>query len=132
MSAGKGDRPRAVNKSKFDENYDAIFRKKGENKSKISQLKREFKKLKIQASIEGMRILDKIQELEGNSNTVDELFHWEEKVESKEMIDDEDERCDDCNIELNFLTGKEEDSDGKFCESCYALRLDQMINQNAE
>lgn len=28
MSAGKGDRPRTVNKKIYDENYDRIFRKK--------------------------------------------------------------------------------------------------------
>ena len=30
--AGKGDAPRPVNKKKFDENYDAIFRKEDKEK----------------------------------------------------------------------------------------------------
>jgi hypothetical protein len=34
MSAGKGDKPRPINKKKFDENYDLIFRKKIKNKIK--------------------------------------------------------------------------------------------------
>jgi len=36
--AGKGDKPRPVNKKKFDENYDAIFGpKKGRKKKKKSK-----------------------------------------------------------------------------------------------
>lgn len=34
MSAGKGDKPRPVDKKKFDENFDLIFRKKKPVKKK--------------------------------------------------------------------------------------------------
>lgn len=42
MSAGKGDKPRPVDKKKYDENYELIFRKK---KKKL---------VKSQATVEGV------------------------------------------------------------------------------
>ena len=32
--AGKGDKPRPVNKKQYDENYDKIFKKKSKEKNK--------------------------------------------------------------------------------------------------
>lgn len=34
MSAGKGDKPRPIDKKKFDANYDLIFRQKKSKKKK--------------------------------------------------------------------------------------------------
>ena len=47
--AGKGDKPRPVNKKKFDENYDAIFGpkkdRKKRKKNKKGNLKTFFKEI---------------------------------------------------------------------------------------
>jgi hypothetical protein len=37
MSAGKGDKPRPVDKKKYDENYDAIFGKKNKEEEQTNQ-----------------------------------------------------------------------------------------------
>lgn len=65
MSAGKGDKPRPVNKTKFDENYDNIFRK-----AKVSQLnilQEKYKSLVCKKSIEGMRLLDEIEKIQNEN-----------------------------------------------------------------
>lgn len=65
MSAGKGDRPRPVNKKKFDENYYTIFRKnKGSREQRLIELKIQFQSLEYRTSVEGMRLLDEIEKIE--------------------------------------------------------------------
>ena len=45
MSAGKGDKPRPINKEKFDENYEAIFGPRNKKKkSKKEKNRKIFKK----------------------------------------------------------------------------------------
>jgi stalled ribosome rescue protein Dom34 len=62
MSAGKGDKPRPVNKRKFDENYDAIFR--SSKNRKLLDLKVKFQSLQFKTSVEGMQLLDEIEQIE--------------------------------------------------------------------
>lgn len=70
MSAGKGDKPRKVNKKKFDENYDAIFRKKTDRKQELLDLKTKFQKLRFKTSVEGMQLLDEIERIEKDEESI--------------------------------------------------------------